>query len=54
MHLSFLDRLAIPAVLPQKGDFSEMIVRKELLEKINPTQKDLEEYKVKTNENGNC
>ena len=52
MKLTFLDRLVIPAVLPQKGDFAEMIARKELLDKINPTQKDLEEYKVTTNKDG--
>jgi len=47
MKLSVKDRFAIQRITPQQGTFDELIVAKDINDKIAFTQKDLEKYKMK-------
>ena len=46
MKLSLKERFKIMASLPEKGTFEKQIIKKDLLEKISITQKDVEKYSI--------
>lgn len=50
MKIKLLDRIILINLLPQEGKFESLIIREELIEKLQLTQDELEKYKIKTNE----
>jgi len=52
MKLSLLDRVTILNILPEKGSYETIVVRKELVEKVGIKQTELDEYKIKDLGNG--
>lgn len=45
------DRIVLPPILPSQGSYSDMIVRRDLIEKITLTQEELTEFEIKTEDN---
>lgn len=52
MELNIINRLQLVGVLPSEGDFLTLTVKKDILQKINLTQEEIEEWEVKPKENG--
>lgn len=46
MELHIKDRLLIPSLLPEKGNFMEFNLKKSILKKIAITEKDREDYGI--------
>lgn len=47
-QLSLLHRIVIMNVIPATGDFRYLVIRKDLKTKLNPTQEEIEKYKIDT------
>jgi len=47
MKLNLSERLVIADVLPQRGNFLEMIIKKDVLDKVTVKQGDIEKFGVK-------
>ena len=46
MKLNLLERVVLTDILPQKGNFLELIIRKDLMDKIAIKQPDIEKYGI--------
>ena len=46
--LTLLDRILLPNSLPAKDSFDKLVIRNDVLEKVNLDQEDLEKYKVQS------
>lgn len=47
MELHIKERLIIPTILPEKGNFMEFNLKKSILKKVSITEQDREEYEIK-------
>ncbi len=52
MDFTIKDRITLMISLPSKGTFNDLILRKDVLKKIELTQEELEKYKIKSEGNG--
>jgi len=50
MNLTILDRIILPNILPAEGSFDTLILKKDVLEKVQITQKELEKYEIRAEE----
>lgn len=48
--IKLLDRILIGSIFPESGSFSQLIVRKDIIEKVKVNQSDISEYDIKTTE----
>lgn len=53
MELHIKDRLYIPQLLPQKGNFMEFAMKREILKKVAITEADVERYEIKQDAEAN-
>lgn len=52
MKLTILNRILLLNNLPTKGNFTQLIVIKDIIEKIKITQEEIEKYSIKSTEEG--
>ncbi|SRR3990167_6900187 len=52
MELSLRDRLLLTLTLPTKGKFEDLIIREDVIKKVQITQKEVAKYEVKQNDKG--
>lgn len=52
MNISLKDRITLMVLLPQKGSFTDLILRKDILNKIELTQEEILEFGVTSTETG--
>jgi hypothetical protein len=44
--LTLQDRIVMPTVLPERGSFEDMIIREDIREKVQLSQKETSKYKI--------
>lgn len=47
MKFSVKDRIVLPPILPSEGSYTDMVIRRDLIEKLTLSQKEIEEFEVK-------
>lgn len=47
MKLNIKERLIIPNILPREGDYTTLIIKKDLLDKIKINQDDISEFEIR-------
>lgn len=52
MELSVKERIELLGVLPKKGSFEKLIVKKDIVNKISINQEDIKKYEIRQLENG--
>ena len=52
MKLTLLERIVLPSILPAKGTFENMIVRRDIMERVKINQEELEKYQIKSLDGG--
>lgn len=50
--ITLLDRIMISNTLPEKGGFTDLIVRKDIIEKLRITQEEIEKFQITTKPSG--
>jgi len=52
IKLGLYERLLVKGILPQEDSFTNLILRKDLIEKIEITQEEIKKFEIKSVENG--
>lgn len=51
MKLNLKDRLLIQGILPAEGNFTTLVIKSDLLEKVKVTQEEITELEIETKDN---
>ena len=50
--MKLIERLSLNAVLPTSDKFENLIIKKDIIKKIEITQEEIKKYNIKSNEDG--
>ncbi len=48
MKLGIKDRIILPTILPKEGNFTTLVVKADLLDKIKITQEEIKEFEIES------
>lgn len=52
MKLSIKERIELPLILPEKSSFEKLIIKRDLLQKVDLSQQEIEEFKISSTDDG--